>query len=160
MNRVKNVSITKPIIYGSLAVPITKKDAQVDPSHTHKWTVYVRGTDGEDLGYYIKKVSFKLHESFPNHIRVVENHPFEVTETGWGEFEIVIRVWFHDGGEKQVTLYHHLALYPKDGSDTTVKRNVVAEKYDELVFNEPNEEFLTMLTSYTNMERSLAPSFS
>ncbi|KAJ3112832.1 YEATS domain-containing protein 4 [Phlyctochytrium bullatum] len=109
-----------------------KREASIDVTHTHRWTVYVRGVDGEDLSYYIKKVSFKLHESFPNHNRVIEQHPFEVTETGWGEFEIMIRIFFHDASEKQIQLFHQLQLYPKD--DPAAKRPITSEKYDEIVY--------------------------
>ncbi|KAJ3109848.1 YEATS domain-containing protein 4 [Phlyctochytrium planicorne] len=162
--RMKNVSIVKPIVYGSIAIPLGKKDTPSDPSHTHKWTVYVRGIDGEDVGYFIKKVSFKLHESFPNHNRIIEKHPFEVTETGWGEFEILIKVTFHDPQEKPIQLFHQLQLYPKEELNVDrmqIKRQVIAEKYDEIVFNEPNEEMAQMLNSYTNPgQRTNVPSFS
>ena len=33
--------------------------------------------------------------------------PYEVSETGWGEFEIVIKIHFHDPNEKPVTNYKH-----------------------------------------------------
>ena len=37
---------------------------------------------------------------------VVTKPPFEVTETGWGEFEIAIKIYFHDPNERPVsTLY-------------------------------------------------------
>jgi YEATS domain-containing protein 4 len=34
-----------------------------------------------------------------------------VSETGWGEFEIQIRIYFNDLTEKPVTLYHGLKLF-------------------------------------------------
>jgi hypothetical protein len=34
------------------------------------------------------QVTFTLHSSFTNPIRVVEQQPFELTESGWGEFEV------------------------------------------------------------------------
>ena len=54
------------------------------------------GLDGEDLGYIIKTVAFSLHPSFSVPVRLKEEHPFEVTETGWGEFEVGIRIYFVD----------------------------------------------------------------
>lgn len=42
----------------------------------------------QDPGLYIKKVVFALHPSFNPSTRVVEAAPFEVTEMGWGEFEV------------------------------------------------------------------------
>lgn len=56
---------TRSIVYGSLAVPIKKPETD----HTHKWSVYVRGYNGEDISYYVKRVSFKLHDSFAQPIR-------------------------------------------------------------------------------------------
>ncbi|KAJ3278689.1 YEATS domain-containing protein 4 [Borealophlyctis nickersoniae] len=138
--RLKGVTHVRAIIYGSTAVPLGKKDVASDPSHTHKWSVYLRGLYGEDMSYLIKKVVFKLHESFASPVRTIESPPFEVHETGWGEFEIMLKVHFQDSTEKPVTLYHQLTLYPKDEGATPAKRTVVAEHYDELIFNEPTEE--------------------
>lgn len=46
---------------------------------------------------------FQLHNSFENPTRVVEEPPFELTETGWGEFEIGITIYPHvDAAEKPV----------------------------------------------------------
>jgi YEATS domain-containing protein 4 len=74
-------------------------------SQSHKWTVYVRGASNEDLTAVVKKVVFQLHPSFNNPTRVVESPPFEVSECGWGEFEIAINLFFHsDVCEKQLDL--------------------------------------------------------
>lgn len=51
--------ISRYIIYGSQATFIKKPES----NHTHKWKVYVRGVN-EDLSFFIKKVVFKLHDSF------------------------------------------------------------------------------------------------
>lgn len=89
---------------------------------SHKWTVYARHTHGEDLSYILEKVNsdgcpchvlcayaivhasqclvrsrmlqvtFDLHSSFANPRRDVEFQPYELTEVGWGEFDIIIRV--------------------------------------------------------------------
>lgn len=45
---------------------------------------------------YVKKIHFKLHESYENPNRIVTKPPYEVSETGWGEFEVVIKIYFHD----------------------------------------------------------------
>jgi hypothetical protein len=42
----------------------------------------------QDPGLYIKRVVFYLHPSFNPATRVIEKAPFEVTEHGWGEFEV------------------------------------------------------------------------
>jgi YEATS domain-containing protein 4 len=44
---------------------------------------------------------------------VVSVPPFQVTETGWGEFEIAITVCFVDPDEAPVQFIHPLRLYEK-----------------------------------------------
>lgn len=74
-------------------------------SQSHKWTVYVRGATNEDLGVVVKRVIFQLHPSFNNPMRVIDSPPFELTECGWGEFEIAISLFFHnDVCERQLDL--------------------------------------------------------
>jgi len=34
---------------------------------------------------------------------VVVKPPYEVTETGWGEFEVIIKIFFNDPNEKPVS---------------------------------------------------------
>ena len=60
----------------------------------------------EDMSVYVKKVQFKLHDSYPNATRVVSKPPYEVTETGWGEFEVVIKIYFEDPNERPVRERH------------------------------------------------------
>lgn len=77
--------------------------------------------------------------------KVISEPPYEVTETGWGEFEIMIKVFVNDPLEKPVTLYHHLQLYPKDEAQAKAKKAVVSEHFDEIVFHEPSEMMHSML---------------
>ena len=97
--------------------------------------------ENEDLTYCIKKVVFNLHPSFTNPQRVFEEPPFEVSETGWGEFEVNIRIHFHDPAEQPVDLVHMLKLYPPGTQQPSTKKPVRAEFYDECVFHEPTEAF-------------------
>lgn len=55
------------------------------------------------MDLYLLQVHFKLHESYANQNRVLTKPPYEVTETGWGEFEIVIKIFFHDPNERPVS---------------------------------------------------------
>ena len=58
-------------------------------------------------------MQFKLHETYANSLRTVESPPFEVTETGWGEFEVQIKLYFvPEAAEKPQTLWHFLKLHP------------------------------------------------
>lgn len=150
--RIKTLSVSRPIIYGNTA----KKFGEVRPpnapaEHTHLWTIFVRGPQNEDISYIIKKVVFKLHDTYPNATRTVEAPPFELTETGWGEFEINIKIHFVDeANEKMVSFYHHLRLHPYYNVKWEPQKpndEISSVFYDELVFNEPNEEFFKILMS-------------
>lgn len=85
------------------------------------------------MSAYVKKIQFKLHESYGNPLRggfcisavvprtgllfwlyhgintsmlpiaVVTKPPYEITETGWGEFEIIIKIFFIDPNERPVS---------------------------------------------------------
>ncbi|TRM67833.1 yeats family-domain-containing protein [Schizophyllum amplum] len=166
--RVRNLNIYRPIIYGNTARVMTPEEKQTaPPDHTHKWTVAVRsaasvpGSDAvggaDDLSYFIRRVTFKLHDTYPNPTRSIEKPPFELTETGWGEFEILIRITFiAEAGEKAMQLYHHLKLHPwpAPGEPEIPPIDVARAhgpvhswQYDEIVFNDPFQNFLNILTA-------------
>ena len=67
---------------------------QASEYQSHRWTVYMRSPTGEDLSHVLKKVTFVLHESFTDAHRDVAFPPYELTETGWGEFDMVIKLHF------------------------------------------------------------------
>ena len=67
--RVRGVSIVKGIILGNISQSFGKK--RESDGHTHDWTVYVKPYDNEDMSSYVKKVQFKLHESYANPNRSV-----------------------------------------------------------------------------------------
>lgn len=88
----------------------------------------------DDLSHFVKRVQFKLHETYPQSTRSesfllssstfidsliikrsidIDRPPFQVTETGWGEFDIQIKIFFQpESGEKPVTCFHRLKLHP------------------------------------------------
>ncbi|KAK1297746.1 hypothetical protein QJS10_CPB15g00537 [Acorus calamus] len=148
VKRLKDVEIGLPIVYGTIAFWLGKKASEF---HSHKWTVYVRGATNEDLGVAVKRVVFQLHPSFNNPTRVIESPPFELSESGWGEFEIAITLVFHgDVCDKQLDLYHHLRLFPEEDSAApqTTKKPVVIETYDEIIIAEPSEGFLARVMNH------------
>jgi len=155
--RVKGVSIYRPIVYGNIAIPIDPNDRPrgMPVDHTHQWTICVKGVDGADITHFIKKVQFRLHaDTYPNALRSFEQPPFEVSESGWGEFEIQIKLFFHpESNEKPLTLFHYLKLHPYIGDHEELelarqqRRPVMSYLYDELVFNEPTEAMYDILTS-------------
>ncbi|KAI2642548.1 yeats family-domain-containing protein [Xylaria nigripes] len=185
--RVKGVQVFRPFIYGTTARPFNDTDhprpAGVPLDHTHSWQVFVKGVEDTDIFYWLRRVQFKLHESIANHLRTVDaetiikenealassksnkkpQNAFVVNETGWGEFEITIKLYY-DGksGEKPQTLYHHLRLHPYGRTEAEkeamrVGGEVVAWTYEEQVFNEPFEEFYKILTSGARDKGTPAP---
>ncbi|KAL1138053.1 hypothetical protein AAG570_009748, partial [Ranatra chinensis] len=141
----QGITIVKPIVYGNVARYFGKK--REEDGHTHQWTVYVKPYNNEDMSGYVKKVHFKLHESYANQNRVVTKPPYEITETGWGEFEIVIKIYFHDTNERPVTLYHILKLF-QSGPDAMLGKNtLVSEFYEEIVFQDPTAFMQHILTT-------------
>ncbi|KAI0751059.1 yeats family protein [Daedaleopsis nitida] len=170
--RARGVTIHRPIIYGNTAYVLTQKEREALPSpdHTHRWTVALRSPSSapdsdvvggaDDLSYFIRRVNFKLHDTYANQNRTIDKPPFEVSETGWGEFEISIRITFiQEAGEKPLTIYHHLKLHPWTavGSgepeipplEVALKHGPVHSwQYDELVFCDPFQSFLSILTAH------------
>ncbi|KAF8662139.1 hypothetical protein HU200_056332 [Digitaria exilis] len=145
--KLKDVEISFPIVYGTISFWLGKKASE---HHSHKWTVYVRSANNEDLSVIVKRVVFQLHPSFQNPTRVVDQPPFELSESGWGEFEIAITLFFHsDVCEKRLDLFHQLKLYPEEevGPPST-KKPVVVETYDEIVFPEPTEVFFQRVQNH------------
>jgi len=150
--RGKGKTVVKAIVFGNESTFFGKK-REMD-GHTHEWSVYVRPFDAsEDMSAYVKRVTFKLHESYTDPLRVCNHPPFQVTETGWGEFEVVIKIYFvGDGTERPATLYHLLRLFanpllsaatqPHTGS----QGQLVSESYDEVIFQEPSLTLYKQLT--------------
>ncbi|PAA89581.1 hypothetical protein BOX15_Mlig022474g1, partial [Macrostomum lignano] len=144
--RVKNASVVKPIVYGNSARFLGRK--RDEDGHTHEWTVYIRPAVNDCMSAYVRHVQFKLHESYANPVRTVTEPPYELTETGWGEFELSIRLVWHDPAEKPVTLFHLLKLFDQRNPDVTTGRTALTvELYDELVFNEPTKATYDLLTA-------------
>lgn len=153
--RIKNVSISVPVLYGNSAVRLSdeKRTEKTPPDHTHEWTVFFKPALGNiDLTPLIKRVSFKLHETYENPVRSVDKPPYQVTETGWGEFEIIIKIHFHPGAElgiseKNFQIFHSLKLHPYNArAPHRENGEVYAVLFDELVFQEPTEATFEILT--------------
>ena len=102
-----NTIIIKPIIYGSIAFNLGKKNPEKEKV-SHKWCAYVRGVQNEDISNFIKEVHFKLHDSFKNPERIITSWPFELYEVGWGEFDIRIKIYLIDETLKPIDLIHSL----------------------------------------------------
>jgi len=149
-SRVKGLAVVKPIVFGNRSQYFGKK--RESDGHTHWWQVYVKPyVENEDMSAYVKKVHFKLHESYANPQRICMKPPYEVSETGWGEFEVIIKIYFVDPTERPVTLYHLLKLFHADAhlqpQQQTPRKELVSEFYDEIIFQDPTQLMHRMLTS-------------
>lgn len=142
MKRVKGTVLHVPVIHGSYAKHLGDKGTE---SRSHEWTVYLRPLQMADISHFIRHVDFALHESFEPSVRRVSEMPYEVHEYGWGEFEVIIRVFFHDTSEKPVEFFHPLRLFEFSGEPSP--KPVVMEHYDEIVFQDPSEKLLALLKS-------------
>ncbi|KAJ1907299.1 transcription factor TFIIF complex subunit Tfg3, partial [Tieghemiomyces parasiticus] len=57
---------------------------------------------------YIAAVVFELHPTFPNPKPTIREAPFQLLETGWGEFDLKIHVYFKDENVPSFTFQHDL----------------------------------------------------
>ena len=95
---------------------------------------------------YISKVEFVLDESFPEPLITLTKPPFEIYQSGWGQFIIGIRIHFHEPSvNKFVELGKELVLY--DEFSASAKRPIIREDYNELMFVEPSPHMLSLLNS-------------
>lgn len=68
----------------------------------------------------VRSVEYRLHETFPNPIRVVEDRDsrFALRSAGWGEFTIFITIYLKDGKEEHTEYYLDLRkTWPPDEFD-------------------------------------------
>ena len=149
--RLANVTVTKPIVLGTFSFLQQPGATEKAPS-LYRWTVLLRSaTDPcENLSYYIRSVEFTLHSTFTQPKRTVEQPPYQVTEVGWGEFEILVKVFFHDSQERPVEMRHFLKLRPdveltNNPSFDHAATPVVKESYEEIIFQSPHEWFYEKL---------------
>lgn len=152
MQSQSNSIYVKPIVFGTCAFWLGKK---ADESVSHKWCIYVRGNHSEDLSLIIKEVSFTLHSSFTNHIRFVKSPPYELYESGWGEFDIKITIYLHDPSLRPIEHVHGLKLYPFNQNQTqSTKKPIISETYDEIIIVNPKMEYFPKIVNevYTKKE--------
>lgn len=152
--RVKGVRITRHFIIGNSAVTLPHPSYPDPPEgHSKGWKVYVRPLpNGPDITTWLKKVQFKLHHTYANASRTIEGPPFELSETGYGEFGVEIRLYFNtESNEKAQYREHFLVLAPYGTQEQqerqTRENSVVAERIESIEFNEPTQDLYRSLTN-------------
>jgi hypothetical protein len=185
-----------PFVIGSIAFNVGRSRL-INPEHTHRWTVFVRGAHNQDLTYAISRVIFVLHVSYPDYRRgeeaplpaasaaclhcapraptprarpprrpllllhgrprtppsprprrrpEVRAPPFQVSETGWGEFNVEVEIYLKDPAAAPIRLTLPLKLHGAEGVSAAaptaaqMEKPVVSETYDEIVFNKLPED--------------------
>ena len=98
-----------------------------------EWTVFVRAVPSTIRE--IQSVEYQLHPTFtPSVVTVTETSnpqmPFGLTRTGWGVFEIRIKVMFRDGRTTRLT--HMLTFEPPDTLPCLPEVTVEQERYQLL----------------------------
>src|ERR1700686_3429593 len=71
------------------------------------WSVWVDGTKAEMEK--VRSVTYRLHETFPDPVRVrtSRSEKFRLDSSGWGEFTILVNI---DAGGKKIVRRHYLKL--------------------------------------------------
>jgi hypothetical protein len=74
-----------------------QNDSQLKDEHWWEWSVWVEGP-ADELAR-VKKVTYRLHPTFPNPVQHVQDPAsnFKLKGAGWGEFALVADVAFEDG---------------------------------------------------------------
>lgn len=82
----------------------------------YKWKIFLKGSDDELDG--IEHVTYILHPTFPNPIRKITDRAsgFELSASGWGEFEIKAKIKYKTGKINAITYW--LDLSKKGAGDT------------------------------------------
>lgn len=70
-----------------------------------QWKVFM--DEPEEKLEKVSSVEYRLHKTFPNPIRIVEDRSskFTISSAGWGEFWIFITIYLNDGTEKHTKYY-------------------------------------------------------
>lgn len=98
----------------------------------------------------MKSVTFHLHKSYDKASQVVNEPPYTVSESGWGEFEAVIELQFKKSftTATNIKIFYYLRLFPtykhllkKDDLHKFTIR-------DQLIVKHPSEQLIKWYTTY------------
>lgn len=97
---------------------------------THDWELFVRGSNDSDIGHFVEKVIFNLHDSFPKPKRAIKEPPYTIKEAGYAGFVLTIDIYLRNRDEpKKVTFEYDLDLQP------------IKTQLNEFIVQSPSEEF-------------------
>eukprot|EP00792_Barthelona_sp_PAP020_P004887 TRINITY_DN2397_c0_g1_i1.p1 TRINITY_DN2397_c0_g1~~TRINITY_DN2397_c0_g1_i1.p1 ORF type:complete len:228 (-),score=61.14 TRINITY_DN2397_c0_g1_i1:602-1237(-) len=135
-----DVTVLKKIVYGNYARFLTEEELKNAPQdHVYYWRVFVRGYNDEDISKWVQKISFVLHESFDPQVRSCLTPPYEISETGFGTFPILIQLDLKDT-PKTLEFVTYLN-FPMQGEKTY-------EVLDEITFKYPPPSLIEKLNAH------------
>ncbi|XP_026689909.2 uncharacterized protein LOC100180711 isoform X3 [Ciona intestinalis] len=116
------------------------RDLPTFSGHTHDWMVFVKGAEGTDIAHFVEKVVFWLHESYNPPKCIVKQPPYEVRQTGYAGFKILIDIHFKNKSEpKSVQFQYNMFLHMDNMPPVNHTR------VEMLTFTNPAEDFRSKL---------------
>uniref|UniRef100_A0A7S4LN03 VWFA domain-containing protein n=1 Tax=Eutreptiella gymnastica TaxID=73025 RepID=A0A7S4LN03_9EUGL len=102
----------------------TPSQSVPDTMNQHQWTMFVRLAEGEQgqVSDYVCHVEYGLHPTFKQSNVTVGAAPFELTRTGWGTFEVAVRVTLNPKFGSTVHTFRHMLNFhdPETSSNHTI----------------------------------------
>ncbi|ESO03143.1 hypothetical protein HELRODRAFT_192123 [Helobdella robusta] len=114
-----------------------------EPGKTHDWVLFVCGKDNQECNY-VDKVGFRLHETFENPDRVVNEPPFEIRESGYGSFLATVIVHFkvREAPELHVASYYYDLTLPAEGQSP-----IGLSRCEKVTFKSVSMDFVELVLS-------------
>ncbi|XP_017481385.1 PREDICTED: protein AF-9-like, partial [Rhagoletis zephyria] len=131
-----NVDIEVQFEFSHNAYPKLKHTAD---GHTHDWTLRLNSFENKyDLKHFVEKVVFNLHNSFAKPKRVIKEPPYEITETGYASFDVIIEVFFRNKAEPRSIRFLYDLYIEMDKPVYKLRR-------ERLTFKNPSKDFMKKL---------------
>ncbi|KAI3629690.1 hypothetical protein MIR68_011125 [Amoeboaphelidium protococcarum] len=111
----KVIGVSTEIKRTGTSVPVESDDGKPRYLALFEWKVNVhesskrKGRRGQ-IEKYVEKVEFKLHPTFTDPVRFVDQLPFELREQGYGSFDLEIVLHFKDGLHEPFSITHPIML--------------------------------------------------
>ncbi|XP_013111405.1 protein AF-9 [Stomoxys calcitrans] len=102
---------------------------------THDWELYVKGSQQGDISAFVEKIVFVLHDSFPKPKRVCKDPPYQIQESGYAGFTVLVEIFFRNRDEPKRVLYQYDLFLQQTGPPT---HSFEVKKH---IFENPSEEF-------------------
>lgn len=121
------------------------------------WCVYIKGQNNEDMGRYVRQVTFRMSPRLPLRLHVADSAPFEITEVLSTDFPVELKVDYLDSSMSSTTyVYKPDDIF--DGNFNVDKRmNFMGhERKDKMFFMNPPQSLKLCLstTSATSQKQA------